>query len=62
MLFSIYISDLPEKTSRKYDYADDVAILLRRPSGKEMEEDLNKDKTTLVDYLQKWRLQFSVTV
>ena len=30
MLFNIYISDLPETTSRKYGYAEDVAILLRR--------------------------------
>ena len=38
MLFNIYISDLPETTSRKYGYADDLAILLRRPYWKEMEE------------------------
>ena len=60
MLFNIYISDLPETTSRKYGYADDLAILLRRPSWKEMEEGLNKDMTILVDYLRKWRLQLSV--
>ena len=60
MLFNIYISDLPETTSRKYFYADDLAILLRRPSWKEMEEGLNKDMTILVDYLRKWRLQLSI--
>ena len=60
MLFNIYISDLPETTSRKYGYADDLAIILRRPSWKEMEEGLNKDMTILVDYLRKWRLQLSV--
>ena len=60
MLFNIYISDLPETTSRKYGYADDLAILLRRPSWKEMEERLNKDMTILVDYLRKWRLQLSI--
>ena len=58
MLFNIYISDLPETTSRKYGYADDLAILLRRPSWKEMEEGLNM--TILVDYLRKWRLQLSI--
>ena len=52
MLFNIYISDLPETTSRKYGYADDLAILLRRPSWKEMEEGLNNDMTILVDYLR----------
>ena len=60
MLFNIYISDLPETTSRKYGYADDLAILLRRPSWKEMEEGLNKDMTILVDYLRKWRIQLSI--
>ena len=60
MLFNIYISDLPETTSRKYGYADHLAILLRRPSWKEMEEGLNKDMTILVDYLRKWRIQLSI--
>ena len=60
MLFTIYISDLPDTTSRKYGYADDLAILLRRPSWKEMEEGLNKDMTILVGYLRKWRLQLSI--
>ena len=57
---NIYISDLPETTSRKYGYADDLAILLRRPSWKEMEEGLNKDMTILIDYLREWRLQLSM--
>ena len=60
MLFNIYISDLPETTSRKYGYADNLAILLRRPSWKEMEEGLNKDMTILVDYFRKWCLQLSI--
>ena len=60
MLFNIYISDLPETTSRKYGYADDLAILLRRPSWQKMEEGLNKDTTILVDYLRKWRIQLSI--
>ena len=60
MLFNISISDLPETTSRKYDYADDPAIILRHPSWKTMEEAPNKDMTILVDYLRKWRLQLSI--
>ena len=44
----------------KYGYADDLAILLRRPSWKEIEEGLNKDMTILVDYLRKWRIQLSI--
>ena len=60
MLFNIYINDRPETTSRKYRYVDDMAILLRRPFWKEMEEGLNKYTTILVDYLRKWRLQLSI--
>ena len=60
MLFNIYISDLPETTSRKYGYADDLATLLRRPSWKEMEECLNKDMTILIDYLRKWHIRLSI--
>ena len=60
MLFNSYISDLPETTSRKYGNADDLAILLRRPSWREIEEGFNKDITILVEYLRKWRLQLSV--
>ena len=60
MLFNIYICDLPETTSRKYGYADDLAILLRRQSWKDMEEGLNEDMTILVDYLRKWRLRLSI--
>ena len=60
MLFNIYISDLPETTSKEVRLTDDLAILLRRPSWKEMEEGLNNDMTILVDYLRKWRLQLSI--
>ena len=60
MLFNIYISGLPETSSRKYGYAGHLAILLRRPSWKEMEEGPKIDMTILVDYLRKWRLQLSI--
>ena len=42
MLFNNYISDIPETECRKYGYVDDLAILPRRPSWKEIEEGLNK--------------------
>ena len=60
MLFNIYIYDLPETTSRKYGYADDLAIMLRRPTWKAMEEGLNQDMVILVSYLRRWRLQLSI--
>ena len=60
MLFNIYVSDLPDTTSGKYGYADDLAILLRRPSWKKMEEGLKKDLSILVDYLGNLHIQLSV--
>ncbi|KAJ3581456.1 hypothetical protein NHX12_003933 [Muraenolepis orangiensis] len=60
MLFNVYIHDLPDTVSRKYGYADDLAIMLSRPTWKAMEEGLNEDMGTLVAYLRRWRLQLSV--
>ena len=52
--------DLPKTTSMKYGCADDLAILLRRPSWKEMEVGITKCMTILVEYLRNLRLQLSV--
>ena len=61
MLFNIYISAIFRKQLQGSTVnADDLAILLRRSSWKEMEEGLNNDMTILVDYLRKWRLQLSI--
>ncbi|KAJ4928398.1 hypothetical protein JOQ06_016190 [Pogonophryne albipinna] len=60
MLFNIYVHDLPDTTSRKYGYADDLAIMLRRPTWKAMEDGLNDDLGTLVAYFQRWRLQLNI--
>jgi len=60
MLFNIYVHELPETTSRKYGYADDLAIMLRRPTWKAMEDGLNNDMGTLVAYFQRWRLQLNI--
>ncbi|KAJ3590041.1 hypothetical protein NHX12_007998 [Muraenolepis orangiensis] len=60
MLFNVYIHDLPDTVSRKYGYADDLAIMLSRPTWKAMEEGLNEDMGTLVAYLRRWRLQLSI--
>ncbi|KAJ4937751.1 hypothetical protein JOQ06_002382 [Pogonophryne albipinna] len=60
MLFNIYVHDLPDTTSRKYGYADDLAIMLRRPTWKAMEDGLIDDLGTLVAYFQRWRLQLNI--
>ena len=60
MLFNIYIYDLPLTTSRKYGYADDLAILLSRASWEAVEEGLSEDMNILSSYLKDWRLKLSV--
>ena len=60
MLFNIYIHDLPDTTSRKYGYADDLAIMMGRPTWEAMETGLNQDMAILAAYLCKWRLQLSM--
>ncbi|KAJ3584477.1 hypothetical protein NHX12_014972 [Muraenolepis orangiensis] len=59
MLFNIYIFDLPVTTSRRYGYADDLAIMLHQPTWKAVEEGLNQDMDVLAAYLRSWRLQLS---
>ena len=54
------ISAIFRKQLQGSTVAGDVAILLRHPSWKKMEEGLNKDMTILVDYLRKWRIQLSI--
>ena len=47
MLFNNYIHDLPATTSQKYGYADDLAVLLSKPSWEAVKEDLSKDMNIL---------------
>ncbi|KAL6491091.1 hypothetical protein MHYP_G00014360 [Metynnis hypsauchen] len=60
VLFNIYIHDLPDTTATKYGYMDDLAIMLRCPTWKALEDGLNRDVGILADYLQKWHLQLSM--
>ena len=60
-LFNIYTYDVPSITSKKFAYADDVAILHTSGDWKEMERTLSQDMTTLSEYLQIWRLKLSHT-
>ena len=59
LLFNIYIYDLLSKTSRKYAYADDLAILYSSGDWKVLKRTLSEDMTTLSAYLQTWRLKLS---
>jgi len=57
LLFNIYISNLPNTVSRKYAYADDLAIM--HADG--VEGVLSKDMATAGEYLQTWKLKLSTT-
>ena len=57
LLFNIYIHDLPSTISRKYAYADDLALLHSSRDWKGLEETLSQDMDTLSEYLKTWRLK-----
>ena len=59
LLFNIYIHDLPDTTSKKYGYADDLAILTAHREWKKIESTLSQDMSTLALYLRQWRLKLS---
>ena len=59
LLFNIYTYDLPALVSRKYAYADDLALLHTSENWQELEGVLSQDMSTLSAYLQTWRLKLS---
>ena len=61
LLFNIYTYDLPSMISRKFAYADDLALLHSSENWKDLERTLSQDISTLSTYLQSWRLKLSHT-
>ena len=61
LLFNIYTYDLPSMISRKFAYADDLALLHSSGIWKDLEGTLSQDMSTLSAYLQTWRLKLSHT-
>ena len=61
LLFNIYTYDLPSMISRKFAYADDLALLHSFGNWKDLEGALSQDMSTLSAYLQTWRLKLSHT-
>ena len=57
LLFNIYKYDLPSMISRKFAYADDLALLHSSGNWKDLEGTLSQDMATLSAYLQTWRLK-----
>lgn len=56
LLFNLYIHDLPTTVSRKFAYADDIALATQSKHVLETEETLNVDLENMNVYFRKWRL------
>ena len=61
LLFNIEMYDLPSMISKKFAYADDLALLHSSGNWKDLEGSLSQDMSTLSAYLQTWRLKLSHT-
>ena len=61
LLFNIYTYDLPCMISRKLAYADDLALLHSSGNWKDLDGTLSQDMSTLLAYLQTWRLKLNHT-
>ena len=61
LLFNIYVYNLPSTVSRRYAYANDLALLYSSDDWKDLEGVLSQVMTTISTYLQTWKLQLSHT-
>jgi len=59
--FNIYTHDPPATISKKYAYADNLAIMHADKDWLTVEGALSKDMATLGEYLQTWKLKLSAT-
>lgn len=57
LLFSLYLSDMPETQCRKFGYADDWAIATQHSIFETTEEFLSSDLNRLGKYFRQWRLR-----
>ena len=55
-LFNLYTYDLPATLSKKYVYADDIALLHSNSDFQEIENALSNDLDRLRKYFRNWRL------
>ena len=61
LLFNIYVYNLPSTVSRRYAYANNLALLYSSDDWKDLEGVLSQDMTIISTYFQTWRLQLSHT-
>jgi hypothetical protein len=59
ILFNTYTADIACKSSRKFIYADDVALVAQARTFTELEETLNDDLIIIQKYFRKWQLKLN---
>jgi len=61
LLFNICIYDLPTTVSRKYAYADDLAVIHADGGWQAVEGVVSKHMAIVGEYVQTWKLKLSTT-
>lgn len=56
LLFNLYISDMPPTVSKKFGYADDLALAARSNTIEDNNNTLSEDLSNLSKYFADWRL------
>ncbi|XP_063634857.1 uncharacterized protein LOC134805492 [Cydia splendana] len=56
LLFNVYVHDMPETTSRKFGYADDLALVTLDSNMQAAELTLTRDLSTMDNFFTNWRL------
>jgi len=57
LLFNLYTKDLPLTSSKKFIYADNIALASQSTSFEGLEEPLTNDLSKLDSYSKRWRLK-----
>ena len=60
LLFNIYTADLTHTRSKKYIYADDIALMISGKSFTPIEHSLSEDLDTMSSYFVNWRLKLNL--
>ena len=59
LLFNLYTSDLPETQSKKYIYADDIALMISGKTFGPIEQPISEDLDNMSRYFNNWRLKIN---
>ena len=60
LLFNVYTHDLPQTSSKRYIYADDIALLHQAKTATDVEQTLSRDLDLLAIFFHRWRLKLNV--